>query len=348
MTTKTPFRRDNHYVARGYLKRFAASDGQVATYRILVSHPKVPLWKKNSTRGIAYHSHLYTRLVAGHESDEIEEWLAREFEAPAEEALHKATSDARLTPRDWNRLIRYLAAQDVRTPARFLESLKRWDSDLPQIIENSIRKSVRKLERAKHSGETIVKEGRAKYDHVPLRVTTEIKPGEKVGMVKGETLAGRGLWLFEIQNLLSGRALKVLEGHKWSILKPPPGLIWFTSDNPVVRLNFDDVKNYNFGGGWGSKGTEILLPLSPQHLLYTQIGHPPPPRGEVMPRHQAEIARRALAENAHRLIFATSPDDEVPMLRPRTVSAALFRNETEQWRRWNEEQTAAERELMDT
>jgi hypothetical protein len=70
---------------------------------------------------VAYYSHLYTRIAAGEESDEVEKWLDREFEGPAEESLHKATSEARLTPDDWRRLVCFLAAQDVRTPARFAE-----------------------------------------------------------------------------------------------------------------------------------------------------------------------------------------------------------------------------------
>ena len=70
-------------------------------------------------------------MVAGRESDDIEKWLNREFETPAEEALRKVTSDRRLTPDDWKRLIRFLAAQDVRTPAHLIEDLQRWDKLFP-------------------------------------------------------------------------------------------------------------------------------------------------------------------------------------------------------------------------
>lgn len=83
------FHRDNHFVPRLYLKLWETSPKQVWTYPILVSHEKMPLWKERSTRGIAYHAHLYTRLVAGQESDEIERWLDQEYEAPAEEVIKK-------------------------------------------------------------------------------------------------------------------------------------------------------------------------------------------------------------------------------------------------------------------
>lgn len=67
------FRQDNHYVARMYLEFFATSPGHVLTYPILVAHERVPLWKRRSTKGIAYREHLYTRIVAGGQTDEMEE-----------------------------------------------------------------------------------------------------------------------------------------------------------------------------------------------------------------------------------------------------------------------------------
>lgn len=343
--SETPFHHDNHYVPCGYLKRFAASHKRVWTYRTLVSHSQVPLWEKSFIRGVAYHLHLYTRIATGRETDEIEKWLDREFEAPAEEALRKATSDERLTQTDWKRLVRFLAAQDVRTPARFAENLRRWHATLPALIEDALQKSVRKLESAKASGETIVQPKAPNGDYLPFRVTTETEPDQEFGKLKGAIVPGRGLWLFSIRHLLTQTA-NVLQQHRWTILTPPEDLSWFTSDDPVIRLNFYGNGKYDFRGGWGSTGTELLLPLSPRHLLYTQIGQRPPRRGEVMPRVQAEMIRGLIAEHAHRMIFAASPDGEVPKLRPRTVNADLFREEDEQWRRWHEDQTAAERELM--
>src|ERR1019366_2386905 len=133
------FHRDNHYVPCVYLRRFAGTDGRIVTYRTLVPHVEVPIWRDRSIKAVAYHSHLYTRIVAETETDEIERWLDREFEAPAEEALRKATSDAQLEPQDWRCLVRFLAAQDVRTPARFIETLPRWNADIPRLLDTTVR-----------------------------------------------------------------------------------------------------------------------------------------------------------------------------------------------------------------
>jgi hypothetical protein len=61
---------------------------------------------------------------------------------------------------------------------------------------------------------------------------------------------------------------------------------------------------------------------------------------------QAEIFRHIIAQYAHRYTFSKSADANIPKLRPRTIDAARLQDENEQWSRWNEEQTRAERELM--
>jgi hypothetical protein len=73
---------------------------------------------------VACHRHLYTRLVAGEETDEFEQWLDQEIETPAAEVIEKAISDTQLTPDDWKRLVQFLAAQQVRTPRWLAEQLR--------------------------------------------------------------------------------------------------------------------------------------------------------------------------------------------------------------------------------
>lgn len=347
VVTEPSTHRDQHYVPRVYLKRWVAANGRLFLYRTLVSHPRVSFWKQSSIRGVAYHSHLYTRAVTGGESDEIEQWLDREIEEPAEEALQKAVSGFRLTPADWRRLVRFLAAQDVRTPARLLESNQRWAATLPSLIEDTVQRSVDELEVAARAGEPLPEVFSPSVDYLPFRVTTEVDPDKASGrlLIKAELLAGRALWLYEIRHLVTTTA-DVLHQHKWTIVSPPDDLVWFTSDDPVVRLNFYGPGSYDFKGGWGSSGTEIFLPLSPRHLLYTQVGNRPPVRGEVCARGLAEGVRRFIAEHAYRIIIAAEPVSGIEELRPRSVNAAVFKDEKSRWHSWHENQSAAERELL--
>jgi hypothetical protein len=335
---------DDHYVPRLYLKGFASSPGLVWTYRTLAAHPRAPEWQEKSIKGIGYLDHLYTRTIAGIESDEIEKWLNTEFESPAKEALLKATQDRRLSQADWHNLVRFLAAQDVRTPARLIERMEHWHESLTTVLTNTLKESIHELEQAKKSGQVIDIAKTPNSDLIPLRITREIESGQEHGILKTEVLAGRSLWFFEMRHVLTN-TIKVLQDQKWTILVPPDGLAWFTSDDPVLRLNYHSDETYDFKGGWGSIGTEIFLPLDPGHLMYAQIGKRPPQRGSAASQYFAKMTRRFVAEHAHRFIFAMSPDTDVPRLRPRIVDASRVREEHEQWRRWPKDQTTAEREM---
>ncbi len=218
---------------------------------------------------------------------------------------------------------------------------------LPSLLENTLNESVRALEWAKKNDKNLPEiEAPPSGDFFPIRVTTERVPGQQFGKLKAEIVVGRSLWLYEIKHLITETAA-ALHQHKWTILSPPADLRWFTSDDPVIRLNFYGPGKYDFKGGWGNPGTDIFFPLSPHHLLYTEVGKRPPLRGVRLERDLAEMIRRFIAEHADRMIIAVDPDLDVPRLRPRIVNATLFRAEAEQWRRWHEDQSAGERELMD-
>jgi hypothetical protein len=255
-------------------------------------------------------------------------------------------ANERLSMRDWRLLARFFAAQDVRTPARLRENLKRWPADLPGLMQESVTRSVARLEAmTAEQRDALNRDTPPVDDHFPFRATVE-RSQDGGGWVKSETISGRGLWLWNINRVLDGGALDVLCQHQCTILAPPDGESWFTSDDPVLKLNISSPTEYHFRGGWGSKGTNLILPLSPQHLLYTQVGEPIPPVGAQLSPSHAAIVRRLIAEHAHRFVFANSPDGSVPILRPRTVNADVLKREKAEWASWHAEQTAAERRLM--
>jgi hypothetical protein len=337
------FQRDNHYVPRMYLKRWADSKKKVHAYRVLVPHQTVALWKRTSIKGVAYHEHLYTNALTGSETDELEKWLNREFESPAEEPIRRAVSGGRLSRGDWECLIRFAAAQDVRTPARLVETMRRWDAELQQQTQETLTSSVKAYAEAREAGIPIHRASVPNVENFPCKVTTHIEPGADQGTIKVEVIAGRALWLFGVRRLLTYTATALL-GHKWTILRPPPDMRWLTSDDPFIKLNYYAPGKYDFKGGWGSPGTEILLPLGPEHMLFTKIGdRRPPDRDTRVPREIAAGFQRFTIEHAHRLVFAEQEDPSVELIRPRRIDPAAVRHETEQWKRWNDEQGQAER-----
>lgn len=93
-------------------------------YRLLVSHASVLEWRRHSVAAIGKLQHLYTCIINAQETDGVERWLNREVESPAAPAIGKVITDARLSSEDWASLIRFLTAQDVRTPARLMDILE--------------------------------------------------------------------------------------------------------------------------------------------------------------------------------------------------------------------------------
>ncbi len=177
------------------------------------------------------------------------------------------------------------------------------------------------------------------------RVNKEVDEGADTARIGVEVVSGRALWLFSIRHLLNSAA-KTLLKTRWTILCPPQGFYWLTSDSPVIKLNYYGP-NYDFKGGWGNPGTEILFPLSPSCLMYTKIGDPrPPPKYTVVSPHLAAMFQRFITEHAHRNIYSMRPDTAVPNQRPRIVDAQRFQDEKKQLEEWHEKNMRAERDLF--
>jgi hypothetical protein len=344
--TSVQFHRDNHFVPCVYLKGWAGPDGKIATYRVLVPHDKFPTWRRYSPSALAYHSHLYTQTTSGVEKDDIETWLDQDFERPAEEPLRKARTGTRMSRDDWKQLIRFVAAQDVRTPADYWEQAKRVDEQFPNLMQSTIETAIKEREKSAKTGKPAKVKSLPieQREGLPLKISLEREPSGG-GQVHAAILRGRRFWHWTIRRHLT-KNVSALWQHRWTILAPAKGLTWITSDNPVVRLNFNSLQDYNFNGGWGSPGTEIFLPLDPEHLLFAHIGAPRArQRGERMTQAETELIRRFTAEHAWRLILTPDPDDKVQGLRSRTVDRGIFDDERRQWANCHQQQTETEREF---
>ena len=327
-----------------YLKRFASRPGWIYRYDILVPNENCPIWVEKPIDRVASASDLYTSIEDGTEVDSHEKWLNDEYETPAEEAIERAVTERTMTKEHWYRLIRFIAAQDVRTPARLQEELMRWRADGPAIMQTTLKDSVAQFKALKDSGR-IVGEPRGKVEAgFPLRVLIRPSSDEGMAEVKVETVAGRSLWLWGQRHVLKGIA-EHLHQHEWTILRPPDGIRWLTTDNPVIRLNFQNERKYDFKGGWGSLGTEIFMPLDSEHMVYTRIGQKRPARGTVLDLKAARLFDKFVREHAFRHIFSPTEDPSVLQMRPRHVDLEAYRHEKAQWSKWAEEQAQAEFDL---
>ncbi|MCC6192463.1 MAG: DUF4238 domain-containing protein [Anaerolineales bacterium] len=342
--------RDNHFVPQSYLRRWSEDGQHIWCYSLLVSHANVPEWQRRSIRGVAFQRNLYTSSAAGQEVDEFEHWIEAEYETPAQQALERAGSGQALTGSDWEPLLLYVAAQDLRTPLNYIESVSRWHDQLPRVLQRTIEKAVRKLQADKRAGrKQKVKKASGKQpfaDVLKMQIDPHARPETKEGEIRVSLVAGRHLWL-ESQKHLLNRTAKVLLSHKWSIIEAPSDAEWFTSDHPVVRVNYYGNGKYDLKGGWGNKGGNIIMPLSPKYLLFTQIGDKFPRRLQLEDSQASEI-RMFIAERAHRMIFAHEAGPEVTQLRPRHVDPASYQGEQRAWFDWHGDQSRAENDAGNT
>jgi hypothetical protein len=315
-------------------------------YRTLVSHVNLPIWKPYSTSAIAYHSHLYTQIINGKENDELERWFAREIEAPASRVIDKAISDQRLSKDDWHILIKLLAAQDVRTPSRMRQHIE-WGIKSASDVLNEVLEDVKeKLEKGELTSIDQEAEGyEKKPNYFPLKVITESCPDSDIATLRAETFIGRSSWIHSIKHLLENTS-QILYKHKWSIVRPAKGYYWFTSDNPVVKLNYTDHLNYDLLGGWGREKGNIIFPIGPEHALFAEIGGRPFPKGARLNLNLTLQFRKFIAENSHRMIFSFYEDTDVPRLKSRIVDNEQVKNEREEILNWHLANAHLEREYF--
>lgn len=334
------FARHSHSIPRAYLRGWSADGSRVWARRLLVPAATYPEWEQRPIRSLAAYEHLYTSVREGQESDDFERWINEEFEDPAAEPLSRAREGLPLSTSDLHRLAFYAAALDVRTPVSYLEQTARWNKTLPGVIQSTLTRVRRELRRAAKEGRPLPKAAPRPDNPPPFRVTIEkaAKPGMK--RVRAEVSIGRELWLHQMRYVLTSAA-QVLKQHQWAVMRPAGGGKWFTSDHPILRLNFTSEDKYDFGGGWGSRGSEIIFPLSPDYLLYTRIGHARPMRDQFT-LEQTILLQRLLAARAHRWIIAHRPSPRATWFRPRTVDKEVFVAEEREWKRWHEHQSAAE------
>ncbi len=294
-------------------------------------------------RSLAKHRNLYTVFSGDEDNDDFEHWLTTNFEVPGNEAIEKALLGARLSRNDWHALARYFAAQDLRTPQGFISLMKRAEEGLPDMLEKTTRETLRAFGKAKEAGITLQPPS-AKPHALAGLINIEIVPASESAtgqaMVRTEVTIGRKMWIANMRHLLSGVAER-LTRNQWSIVEPHGDMEWPLTDHPVLKLNYRGPDDYDFGGGWGNPHSELMMPLSPRHLLFTHVGKDLA-RRVTFPSQQTQLLRRLLVERAHRWVFAKRPQEWIVAARARQVDRKSFEDEEHQWATWHQDQTEAE------
>jgi len=193
---------------------------QVHAYRTLVSHRNVPSWTLRSVRGSAYQRDLYTAVLDGRETDDIERWFADEFEGLGLDASDRLIRGQPVSRDDWGKIIGLVALQHLRTPQSFFEAMQRWEVTLPDILNDTTRELPARWEHAKNQGVSLTADPQSSANVFAglIDVRVDRSPDLKVGgaVVRTQVMLGRRFWLASIRHVLTGVAGKLLE-HQWSV-----------------------------------------------------------------------------------------------------------------------------------
>ena len=330
------FRRRNHYIPRFYLDHWA-QDGNICVYNTLVSC-EVDVFRLKNPRGIACIEHLYTDLQMLQETDEFERWISSEIEEPYIRTQNRIFAEKRLNSDDYENLLRYAMAQSLRVPhyyfARFLPLAPR----LENVVQKTGEKVIASFERRIKFGQPLPESKKLTIDgDSPTLKSATFSDGDQAHVsVKG--LLGRKEWLFQIKRIVSMAPTKK-QLHRWQIIRSLNGDSWFTSDNPVTLLNYQSNQNYNFNGGWGQKNTNIFMPISPQYLLFTQVGSK-----KIIENNKSfqNLINKMIIENSFLQVYSTAPNTDIPEIRPRIVDEQEYKRIHNMLSSWHIMQTEGE------
>jgi hypothetical protein len=175
---------------------------------------------------------------------------------------------------------------------------------------------------------------------IEVSIERPATPDSDQATVRAVLPGGRRLWIASMRHLLTGAA-ETLCKHRWSIAEPAGDAEWLLTDHPVLRLNYYGPGRYDFGGGWGNPGSEIMMPVSPRHLLYVQVGSKALSR-LTFSHEQTRAVQQLLVERAHRWVFARRPAAWVAEVRPRVVDPETLKAEAKAWDDWHQDQLQSE------
>lgn len=338
----------NHYVPQLYLKMWSSNGITLYTYDTVAPNNGVKVWRSSPIKSSACWTDFYTRIIDGADNDDVETYLDERYEAPAKIVFEKISKNVLLSPEDTATLIDFLTIQMCRTPGWYLKI-----SDMyPKAFESASTEVFEHINDASKRGtleqeiqETLTSPQRAEVTgfNPPLKI--EIDPNS--GLIEIDTVVGRSIFLETIKQIEVGAAGKALRSHCWRIVEVPVTNPLPTSDNPVMLLSINQDGSYNFDGGVAQKNVDIIMPLTPRHFLFTEVGKNRTAIDSIV-FDEAKITfiRNAIIDNATRYIYAIRPIDEIQNIRPRIIDPEYYHKLNESRINWHRYQTELESKFL--
>lgn len=311
---------DNHYVPQFYLKQWSTNGHSLWCYDTVAEDRRVKIWKRSSIKSAACWRDLYTLTDGDGPTDDIERYFDKHVENIAKSIFEKIKDGRSLEHSEMEQLIHYLAAQLARTPHWFEYANELIRQMFPRIFEQEYTKLENKIKNEGpekfHSQQAPKDNSNDPFPKIPIEaninsaestITAEITLGNR------SALASTGV----IMNK-DGLVYQALHRQQWVILESPVNLP--TSDNPVVYFGKYENDRLSFDVGIGTNNVDIAFPLTPKHLLFTEVGQSREAliNLENYPRFWNCI-QEAIIKGAWRYIYAKEKIPNIEQIRPRTV-----------------------------
>lgn len=330
---------NNHYIPQFYLKNWSQDGISIFVYSLLVSDSRIPYWSRKRIKSTAVWNDFYTRNEGQKEIDDFEKWFDREFESPVKKVFDNLLNGHNLDKDESKKLSRFVGAQYLRTPAHLNDLMARWRTVMPPIFEGVVQKASKKLK----ANPQIISSP-PQISELAKLLPIKVSVNKDIHQLKVASLVGKGMYLFALKHLLT-KTVDVLDKHKWRVIHAANGVSFPTSDDPVICLNYNSEHEYNFKGGWGKKNGNIIMPISPNLLLITQIFSDMSSTQFDYSEYWSKFFRKIIIEHAHRYVYAIEPQKGMLAINPRRVDSALFEKEKSMMAGWHEEQMEAEDQL---
>lgn len=311
---------NNHYVPRVYLKRWSTNGNTIWDYRLLVHSEKEPIWKRSQIKRTAVWPNLYTQVENGKADDSIESYLDRNYEQPVANILCKISNNSELSEKDMDDLVNFLIVQFARTPSMMAKMNEVVRRKFPSVVEGAVTQVEAELKASnRNCSFSSSDQGSAKTEPFPkLPFETKIHPDE--GTIEVTLTAGRQSFLSAMGDLLNGKVAHTLRNHCWRVLETPNEIKLPTSDNPVAVFGISEHGEIDFGPGVGVPNANIIMPLDPTHLLFTEVGATHEQLLCFNPmQYHIGLFIRTIVLNASEHVYSLSRNDAIPAIRKREV-----------------------------
>lgn len=338
MSSEKQITRDNHYVPRFYLRQWSGNGNTIRCYNGIIRNEAMRGWRSTSIKGTAYWKNLYTDIVDGYDDDKFEKMM-HDYEDAAKEALCKLVSDAELSEREKSDLVSFLIVQAARTPSFVEFSQRLLKRVFPSVVESVGERLKQRIadgtieEEAKRATQSL-KEASPDLSDMVMNVRLD----KEKGAIGVETCTGRQNFIAEALRFIEGAPGELLRDCNWIILNTEDMLM--TSDNPVVFMQYDERSGWAFGLGGGliSRPTLVFMPLTPHHVLLTQIGLSTQEMERIqMTDELNELIQQGTVFNAKRYIYANNCDDRASAWREQFVNSDVFDEMERERKEWHEE-----------